>query len=118
MIFICSLIFLFLIKQRHCCNLMLSFFVQGSNLVPVQITVPAQQAGGTAKTITIHVPSTALSNGVAGAQLQTILSAPAAAQTFALEVRLEKKCLLASHYASPSSGEAYRDRRLTTNFEL
>ena len=23
-----------------------------------------------------------------------------------------------SHYASPSSGEAYRDRRLTTNFEL
>ena len=22
------------------------------------------------------------------------------------------------HYASPSSGEAYRDRRLTTNFEL
>ena len=25
---------------------------------------------------------------------------------------------LTSHYASPSSGEAYRDRRLTTNFEL
>ena len=23
-----------------------------------------------------------------------------------------------THYASPSSGEAYRDRRLTTNFEL
>ena len=23
-----------------------------------------------------------------------------------------------NHYASPSSGEAYRDRRLTTNFEL
>ena len=23
-----------------------------------------------------------------------------------------------SHYASPTSGEAYRDRRLTTNFEL
>ena len=23
-----------------------------------------------------------------------------------------------SHYASPASGEAYRDRRLTTNFEL
>lgn len=55
------------------------------NLVPVQITVPAQQAGGTAKTITIHVPSTALANGVAGTQLQTILSAPSAAQTFAME---------------------------------
>ena len=26
--------------------------------------------------------------------------------------------LFTGHYASPSSGEAYRDRRLTTNFEL
>uniref|UniRef100_A0A2P2I145 Transcription initiation factor IIA subunit 1-like n=1 Tax=Hirondellea gigas TaxID=1518452 RepID=A0A2P2I145_9CRUS len=55
------------------------------SLVPVQITVPAQQAGGTAKTITIHVPSTALANGVAGVQLQAILSAPSAAATFAME---------------------------------
>ena len=26
--------------------------------------------------------------------------------------------IMRSHYASPTSGEAYRDRRLTTNFEL
>ena len=58
------------------------------NLVPVQITVPAQQAGGVPKTITIHVPSSALANGVAGTQLQSILSSPAAAQTFALDVRI------------------------------
>ncbi|XP_068207311.1 transcription initiation factor IIA subunit 1 [Palaemon carinicauda] len=55
------------------------------NLVPVQITVPAQQAGGVPKTITIHVPSTALANGVAGQQLQAILSSPTAAHTFSLE---------------------------------
>ncbi|KAK7018069.1 Transcription initiation factor IIA subunit 1 [Halocaridina rubra] len=55
------------------------------NLVPVQITVPAQQAGGMSKTITIHVPSTALTNGVAGLQLQAILSSPTAAHTFSLE---------------------------------
>ena len=58
------------------------------NLVPVQITVPAQQAGGVPKSITIHVPSTSLANGVAGAQLQAILSSPAAAQTFALDVNI------------------------------
>lgn len=57
-----------------------------TNLVPVQITVPAQQAGGAPKTITIHVPSSALANGVAGQQLQTILSATDAAHTFSLEV--------------------------------
>lgn len=57
-----------------------------TNLVPVQITVPAQQAGGVPKAITIHVPSNALANGVAGLQLQAILSSPTAAQTFALEV--------------------------------
>ncbi|KAG7177731.1 putative transcription initiation factor IIA subunit 1-like, partial [Homarus americanus] len=56
-----------------------------ANLVPVQITVPAQQAGGVPKTITIHVPSSALANGVAGQQLQAILSSPTAAQTFSLE---------------------------------
>ena len=27
-------------------------------------------------------------------------------------------CTIGCYYASPSSGEAYRDRRLTTNFEL
>ncbi|XP_076046856.1 transcription factor IIA L [Oratosquilla oratoria] len=56
------------------------------SLVPVQITVPAQQAGGVPKTITVHVPGTALANGVAGQQLQTILGSPAAAQTFSLEI--------------------------------
>lgn len=59
-----------------------------TNLVPVQITVPAQQAGGVPKAITIHVPSTALANGVAGMQLQAILSSPTAAHTFALEVSI------------------------------
>lgn len=57
-----------------------------TNLVPVQITVPAQQGGGVPKAITIHVPSNALANGVAGLQLQAILSSPTAAQIFALEV--------------------------------
>ena len=32
--------------------------------------------------------------------------------------RIKKKCSESCFYASPTSGEAYRDRRLTTNFEL
>lgn len=62
------------------------FLVTAVALVPIQITIPSQQSGGVAKTITIHAPSTALTAGIAGPQLQSILSSPAAAQTFALEV--------------------------------
>lgn len=80
--------------------LSLVFLLPQVNLVPVQITVPAQQAGGTAKTITIHVPSTALANGVAGSQLQTILSAPSAAQTFAMEVNHTAFTFMCYHYAA------------------
>lgn len=69
-----------------CLFLILYFPVQAMALVPIQITIPSQQAGGVAKTITIHAPSTALASGIAGPQLQNILSAPAAAQTFSLEV--------------------------------
>ena len=29
-----------------------------------------------------------------------------------------KSCCISHHYASPSSGEVYRDRQLTTNFEF
>ena len=69
-----------------------------ANLVPVQITVPAQQAGGVPKAITIHVPSNALANGVAGMQLQAILSSPTAAHTFALDVSIGDLLPLATVY--------------------
>ena len=35
-----------------------------------------------------------------------------------LEIYNKKHCFISVFYASPTSGEAYKDRRLTTNFEL
>ena len=37
---------------------------------------------------------------------------------FTQEIFIHECVFFAFYYASPSSGEAYRDRRLTTNFEL
>ena len=39
-------------------------------------------------------------------------------KVYAVIVTIEDTIIIMYHYASPTSGEAYRNRRLTTNFEL